>query len=59
MPNFLFNDWHLDELNVSWDAITCKVIHKKCHYKSYHNDIKNHMTQNTIFSVSTWRRWSR
>ena len=36
---------------VSWDDNTCKLFHKKCQYKSYHNDIKYHMTLNTIFSV--------
>ena len=28
----------------------CRLIHKKCYPKSYHNDIKYHMTLNTIFS---------
>ena len=35
-----FNDWHLDERQVSWDGGICKSIHEKCHYESYHNDIK-------------------
>ena len=29
----------------------CKLIHKKCHLKSYHSDIKYLVTLNTIFSV--------
>jgi hypothetical protein len=29
----------------------CKLIHKKCHYKIYHNDMNYHMTLNKIFSV--------
>ena len=32
----------------------CKFIHKKCHPKSYHSDIKYHMTLNMIFSVATF-----
>ena len=31
--------------------IICKFIHKKCHLKSYHSDIKYHMTLNIKFSV--------
>ena len=27
---------------------TCKLIHKKCHSKSYHNDIKYSLTLTTI-----------
>ena len=27
------------------------LIHKKCHLKNYHSDIKYHMTLNIIFSV--------
>jgi hypothetical protein len=30
----------------------CSLIHKKCHPKSYHSDIKYHMTLTTIFSVA-------
>ena len=26
-----FNNWHLDELKVSWDGGTCRIIQKKCH----------------------------
>ena len=33
--------------------VLCSLIHKKCHPKSYHNDIKWHMTLNIIFSVPT------
>ena len=29
----------------------CSAIHKRCHRKSYHSDIKYHMTLNTLFSV--------
>jgi hypothetical protein len=29
----------------------CWLIHKKCHPKSYHSDIKYHMTLNIMFSV--------
>ena len=36
---------------VSWDDSICKIIHKKCHWKSYHNVIKCHMTLDTILSV--------
>ena len=43
------NNWHLDELRVSWDDSICELIHKKCH--SYHIAIKYHVTLNTIFSV--------
>ena len=34
----------------------CKLIHKKCHMKSYHSDIKYHMTLNNILIVhnSSW-----
>ena len=31
----------------------CELIHKKCHPKSYHIDIKCHMTLNIMFSVVT------
>ena len=33
----------------------CSLIHKKCHPKNYHSDIKYHMTLNIIFSVAC--RW--
>ena len=39
------------EVTLSWDDNTCKLIYDKCHYNIYHNDIKYHMTLNTIFSV--------
>jgi hypothetical protein len=29
----------------------CKLIHKKCHLKSYCSDVKYHMTLNIIFGV--------
>jgi hypothetical protein len=34
----------------------CPLIHKKCHPKSYHSDIKYHMTPNIIFSVVSSKR---
>jgi hypothetical protein len=40
-----------DQLKVSWDDITCKLIRKKCYLKSYHNDIKYHMKLNTISGI--------
>ena len=42
---------HVDELRVNWNDNICKLIHKKCHYESYHSDITYHTTLNTIFSV--------
>ena len=30
----------------------CSLIHKKCHPKSCHSDIKYHMTLNIVFSAS-------
>ena len=29
----------------------CKLIHKKCHPKSYHSDIKYHMTLLLLFNL--------
>ena len=29
----------------------CKLIHEKCHLKSYYSDVKYHMTLNVIFGV--------
>ena len=29
----------------------CSLVHKKCHPKSYHSNIKYHITLNIIFSV--------
>ena len=40
-----------DELKVYWDDSMCKLIHKRCRYKSYHSDIKYHMTLTMLFSV--------
>ena len=34
----------MDELNVSLDDNTCKFIHEKCHWETYHNEIKYHVT---------------
>jgi len=47
----LFQDWHFDELKVSWDDSICKLIHRTCRYKSHHIDLKYHMTLNTTCSV--------
>ena len=41
----------VDELQVSWNDISCKLIHKKCPYKCYHSGINYHLTLTTIFSV--------
>ena len=41
----------MDELKVSLDNNICKLIHEKCHGKSYHDDLKYYMLLNTIFSV--------
>ena len=41
----------VDELKVSWDDSICKLIHKKCHRKNHHSDIKWDMTLNAIFSI--------
>ena len=41
----------MDELKISWNDSIRKLIHKKCHQKIYHNDIKNHMTLNIISIV--------
>jgi hypothetical protein len=46
------NNWHLDEPKVSWNDNTYKLIHKKCHLKSYHSHMKHiWMTLNRIISV--------
>ena len=37
--------WNCQDDNI------CKFIHKKCHYKIYHSDVKYFMTLNTIFSA--------
>jgi hypothetical protein len=37
-------------LSIIHDNI-CSLIHEKCHMKSYHSDIKYHMTLSIIFSV--------
>ena len=31
----------------------CRPFHKKCHPKSYHSDIKFHMTLQIIFTVAS------
>ena len=45
-----FDEWM--NLSIIRDDI-CALIHKRFHLKSYHNDIKYHMTQITILSVVT------
>ena len=47
----MLNITKIERSKVSWDDNTCKLVHEKCHYKCYHNDISSHMTINTIFSV--------
>jgi hypothetical protein len=47
----------VDELKVGWDDDTCKFIHKKFYEKSYHNDVKYHVTPNTLFSVDVCVFW--
>ena len=49
----MHNTPKVDELEVHWDDSICKLIHKKCHKKIYHSDIKYHMTLNTTVSVAT------
>ena len=34
----------VDEVKVGWDDDTCTFILKLCYKKSYHNDVKYHMT---------------
>jgi hypothetical protein len=41
---------NLNLSSIIHDAI-CSLIHHKCHPKSYHSDIKYHMTLNIILSV--------
>ena len=45
---FVFDDWHLGELEERLRDSVCQSNHKKCHY---HSEKKNHMTLNTLFSV--------
>lgn len=44
--------WEVYKLNVSWDNITCKLIHNKCDYNSCHIDIKYPLTLNTKSSIA-------
>ena len=44
----VFGQWM--NLCIIYDNIS-SLIHKKCRPKSYHSDIKYHMTLNIIFSV--------
>jgi hypothetical protein len=46
-----FNNWHLDEVKVSWDKKLVNLFIKKCNSKSYCNDIKYHKALNKIYSV--------
>ena len=41
----------MDDELIHHPSNICSLIHKKCHPKSYHSDIKYHMTLNNIFSV--------
>ena len=41
----------VDELEESQDDTICELTHETCHYRSYHSDIKYHMTLNIIFSL--------
>ena len=44
-----FDNWRLDELKVDRDDDNNrKLIHKKCHESSYHNDLKYYMTLKTL-----------
>jgi len=43
--------WIFHYKNVSWDDSNCVLIRKECHKNTYHDDMKWHMTLNTIFSV--------
>ena len=44
----------MNELGVSWDDSTCKLIHTKCSLvKKNSCDSKYHMLLNTIFNVNT------
>jgi hypothetical protein len=42
----------MDETRVSSMTNICLLIHKKCHPKSYHSDMKYHMVLNIVFSVA-------
>ena len=41
----------MDELKVSCNDGTCKLIPKKCQKESYHDDVKFHMTPNALSSA--------
>ena len=45
---YIFDQWM--NSSIIYDNI-CSLIHRKCHPKSYHSDIKFHMTLDIIFSV--------
>jgi hypothetical protein len=48
------NNWHSVEQSVHWDDITCERIHKKCHSRSYHNDmnIRSYHDCYTMFNIA-------
>ena len=41
----------VEELQVSWNDISCKLIYKNFPYQCYHSDVNYHMFPNTILSV--------
>lgn len=51
IPKIILNNWRLDELKVTPYDSMHKLIHKKCHWQSHHNDIDYHMTQSPKFIV--------
>ena len=52
IPNFvLMSAMDFIQISIIYDNI-CKVVHKKCHLKSCHSDIKYHMTLNTLFNAT-------
>ena len=50
--------WFFIQISLIHDNI-CSLIRKKCHPKSYHGDIKYHMTLNIIFTVLYTLRYTR
>lgn len=43
--------WMFPYKNVCWDDSICDLIRKKCHKDTYHDDMNNHMTLNTISNL--------
>lgn len=41
----------MDELKVSLDVGISKLIHEQCQQKTYHGDIKDHMTLKTRYNA--------